>query len=50
MEAIGGFPTYSISEDTGCSSMLVGHGWSVAYVDEKLQCGYPLLPIRLMVQ
>jgi len=36
---IGGFPTYSISEDTGCSSMLVGHGWGVAYIDEPLQCG-----------
>lgn len=36
---IGGFPTYSISEDTACSSMLLGKGWSVAYIDEYLQCG-----------
>jgi cellulose synthase/poly-beta-1,6-N-acetylglucosamine synthase-like glycosyltransferase len=39
IEDIGGFPTYSISEDTACSSMLLGKGWSVAYIDEYLQCG-----------
>lgn len=39
MSSIGGFPTFSISEDTGCSSLLVGKGWRVAYVDEKLQVG-----------
>jgi len=36
---IGGFPTYSISEDTACSSMLAGHGLDVAYIEESLQCG-----------
>lgn len=39
MLQIGGFPTYTISEDTGCSSMLLGHGWDVAYIEEDLQCG-----------
>jgi cellulose synthase/poly-beta-1,6-N-acetylglucosamine synthase-like glycosyltransferase len=36
---IGGFPAFSISEDTACSSMLRGKEWSVAYIDEYLQCG-----------
>ncbi|KAK1913596.1 hypothetical protein P3342_006839 [Pyrenophora teres f. teres] len=39
IDDIGGFPTYSISEDTACSSMLLGKGWSMAYIDEYLQCG-----------
>jgi len=39
IEDIGGFPTFSISEDTACSSLLLGKGWSVAYIDEYLQCG-----------
>ncbi|EDU43163.1 Cellulose synthase catalytic subunit [Pyrenophora tritici-repentis] len=39
IDDIGGFPTYSISEDTACSSMLLGKGWSVAYIEEYLQCG-----------
>jgi cellulose synthase/poly-beta-1,6-N-acetylglucosamine synthase-like glycosyltransferase len=39
IEDIGGFPTYSVSEDTACSSMLLVKGWSVAYIDEHLQCG-----------
>lgn len=36
---IGGFPAFSISEDTACSSLLLGKGWQVAYVDEYMQCG-----------
>ncbi|KAJ6192131.1 nucleotide-diphospho-sugar transferase [Bipolaris maydis] len=39
LEKICGFPIFSISEDTACSSLLLGKGWSVAYVDEVLQCG-----------
>jgi len=39
IDDIGGFPTYSIAEDTACSSMLLGKGWSVAYIDEYMQCG-----------
>lgn len=39
LDEIRGFPTFSISEDTACSSLLLGKGWSVAYVDEDLQCG-----------
>jgi cellulose synthase/poly-beta-1,6-N-acetylglucosamine synthase-like glycosyltransferase len=39
MEDIGGFPAFSISEDTACSTLLLGKGWKVAYIDEYLQCG-----------
>ena len=36
---IDGFPTYSVTEDTACSSQLVGQGWRVAYIKQRLQCG-----------
>lgn len=39
LDDIGGIPTVSISEDTGTSAMLLGHGWTVAFIDEYLQCG-----------
>ena len=39
LEDIDGFPTYSVSEGTACSSELIGHGWRVTHIDEQLQCG-----------
>jgi cellulose synthase/poly-beta-1,6-N-acetylglucosamine synthase-like glycosyltransferase len=39
LASINGFPTFSIAEDTACSMLLLGQGYSVTYVDEKMQCG-----------
>jgi hypothetical protein len=36
---IGGFPTFTISEDTACSTMLLGKGLKITYTDERIQCG-----------
>ena len=39
LQQIGGFPTGSLAEDVCCSSMLLGAGWSTAFVHEPLQFG-----------
>jgi cellulose synthase/poly-beta-1,6-N-acetylglucosamine synthase-like glycosyltransferase len=39
IESIGGWPTGSLAEDVFTSSMLLGHGWKTAFVNEPLQYG-----------
>ena len=39
LEEIDGFPTGSLAEDVCCSSMLLGAGWTTAFVHEPLQYG-----------
>ena len=39
LESIGGWPVGTLAEDTFTSSMLLGKGWSTAYVHEALQFG-----------
>lgn len=47
VEEIGGIPTASISEDTGTSAMLLGKGWTVAFIDEVLQVGEMVINLSL---
>ncbi|TKA65944.1 hypothetical protein B0A55_09456 [Friedmanniomyces simplex] len=39
VEAIGGFPIESLSEDVCCSAKLLGAGWKTVFVQEFLQYG-----------
>jgi cellulose synthase/poly-beta-1,6-N-acetylglucosamine synthase-like glycosyltransferase len=39
LQDIGGFPIGSLAEDVCCSSMLLGFGWTTAFVHEPLQFG-----------
>lgn len=39
LQAIGGFPTESLSEDVCCSATLLGAGWKTAFIPEAVQYG-----------
>lgn len=39
LQAIGGFPTESLSEDACCSATLLGAGWKTAFIPEAVQYG-----------